>query len=344
MRYSHCRPLFAVLMLDLFAVSLAERASVSAEGIALPADEPSICPVLSPLCDNPRSCPPSCLSVPDPQSSVVMRVLNQQMGNLELLYVKNCGEEMRYWVIDSRGEFTFSTRVGDRWRLRMKSGALAFEISVGRGTNQVISVPPCLLPAQQHAAALAQRHDAPFPDAAALHECNPWKHLSISEPSPGLHIACVLPGDSHTLAVWADGWTGGKTGQAAPSHSIFVPTELTEASDLALLVMERLQVPTRGRLHNSPAVYTSYAKRLRSAAEVKAERCVFIFEGGLWMWPGGGACLTMPRSVQGCSQMITACARRCGGGPQALLGGPRRDENTQRHSHYTQSIPTCAAR
>eukprot|EP00964_Phaeocystis_antarctica_P037522 scaffold21430_cov48-Phaeocystis_antarctica.AAC.2 len=56
--------------------------------------------------------------------SVELHIINEHMGNLELLYVAG-STERRYWVIDARGDFKISTRAGDVWYLRTKTGTLA---------------------------------------------------------------------------------------------------------------------------------------------------------------------------------------------------------------------------
>lgn len=230
---------------------------------------------------------------------VVLKVANQQMRNLELLWY-NGRTEKRYWVVDARGEFTISTRSGDRWRLRMKSGELAAEILVGDETQQLYSIPHCLPPSQQAEAELAATHDLTLPTAAELDRCAPWAHLSRIEPSPGMHVVCILPhspadatGGMHTLAVYADGWTGG--GVAAdgsqrplPSHAFNLPRSGTsDVEAIAYFIMRRLHTPTRGPKHNAPALFLPSGERLHTVADVLAAACVLVFEGGMWVWPGG---------------------------------------------------------
>ena len=70
--------------------------------------------------------------------SVELHVINEHMGNLELLYVAG-STERRYWVIDARGDFKISTRAGDLWYLRTKTGTLAAEITVGSDARQVLA-------------------------------------------------------------------------------------------------------------------------------------------------------------------------------------------------------------
>ena len=78
---------------------------------------------------------------------VVLHVINEHMGNLELLYVAG-DTERRYWVIDARGDFKINTREGDVWYLRTKTGTLAAEITVGSDARQKLTIPRCLPEAQ----------------------------------------------------------------------------------------------------------------------------------------------------------------------------------------------------
>ena len=67
---------------------------------------------------------------------VELHVINEHMGNLELLYVAG-DTERRYWVIDARGDFRINTREGDVWYLRTKTGTLAAEITVGSDVSGI---------------------------------------------------------------------------------------------------------------------------------------------------------------------------------------------------------------
>ena len=78
---------------------------------------------------------------------VELHVINEHMGNLELLYVAG-DTERRYWVIDARGDFRINTREGDVWYLRTKTGTLAAEITVGSDARQKLTIPRCLPEAQ----------------------------------------------------------------------------------------------------------------------------------------------------------------------------------------------------
>ena len=78
---------------------------------------------------------------------MVLHVINEHMGNLELLYVSG-DTERRYWVIDARGDFKINTREGDVWYLRTKTGTLAAEITVGSDARQKLTIPRCLPEAQ----------------------------------------------------------------------------------------------------------------------------------------------------------------------------------------------------
>ena len=76
----------------------------------------------------------------------------------------------------------------------MKSGELAAELSIGGGRQQRYVVPHCLPPTQHAEAIAAAAHDvAPVPPSR-LGGCFPWDHLSRTEPSPGMHVVCILPG------------------------------------------------------------------------------------------------------------------------------------------------------
>ena len=118
--------------------------------------------------------------------SVELHIINEHMGNLELLYVAG-STERRYWVIDARGDFKISTRAGDVWYLRTKTGTLAAEITVGSDARQELTIPRCLPEAQLEATAAATAHDVPTPAVGLLEACAPWSLLSASEPSPGVH-------------------------------------------------------------------------------------------------------------------------------------------------------------
>ena len=117
--------------------------------------------------------------------SVELRVINEHMGNLELLYVAGTTER-RYWVIDARGDFKISTRAGDLWYLRTKMGTLAAQITVGSDARQELTIPRCLPEAQLEETAAATAHDVPTPAVGLLEGCAPWSLLSASEPSPGM--------------------------------------------------------------------------------------------------------------------------------------------------------------
>ena len=145
--------------------------------------------------------------------SAILKINNTQMRNLELLWYDGRSEK-RYWVIDARGSFEIQTRAGDRWRLRMKSGELAAEIRVGDATRQQYAIPPCLPPSQMDEAVAAAAYDVVPPLLDELEQCAPWGHLSETQPSPGMHVVCILnrsmpEGLQTELAVYADGWTGG---------------------------------------------------------------------------------------------------------------------------------------
>lgn len=225
---------------------------------------------------------------------VELHVINEHMGNLELLYVAG-DTERRYWVIDARGDFRINTREGDVWYLRTKTGTLAAEITVGSDARQKLTIPRCLPEAQLEEAAAASAHDVPTPAVGRLEGCAPWSLLSASEPSPGMHVVCVLPPPEHApveaaqLAVYADGWTEGapQASRPPPSHSLMLPPGVaTSVEALALHVMRRLGVAARGPAHQPPGIYLPSGARLSSVAEVLAAPCVLIFEGGLWVWPG----------------------------------------------------------
>ena len=225
---------------------------------------------------------------------VHLTVANEQMGNLELLYYDGAAEK-RYWVVDARGTFDVATRAGDVWRLRMKSGELAAEITVGGGGVQRATIPHCLPPAQRAEAEAATAHDVAMPDAAQLQPCAPWQHLSTSEPSPGMHVVCILAtagagsdGAVAWLAVYADGWTGSDASlaQPPPSHAVALPAPHADSVEaVARFVMQRLGVPRRGPRHQPPAAYLPSGTRIESVAELLSAACVIIFEGGMWVWP-----------------------------------------------------------
>lgn len=222
-----------------------------------------------------------------------LRVINEHMGNLELLYVAGTTER-RYWVVDARGDFKIGTRLGDRWYLRTKTGTLAAEITVGSDARQELVIPRCLPEAQLEEAAAATARDVPTPAVGLLEGCAPWSLLSSSEPSPGMHVVCVLPPPEHApveaaqLAVYADGWTEGapQATRPPPSHSFVLPPGVASVEAVALHVMQRLGVAARGPQHQPPAIYLPSGARLSSVAEVLAAPCVLVFEGGVWVWPG----------------------------------------------------------
>ena len=154
----------------------------------------------------------------------------------------------------------------------MTTGVVAAEVLVADQPSATIA--SCLPVEQSTSAMQAAAHDAPPPSAAELEHCDPWRLLSGSEPSPGMHVLCALPGDSgdYRLAVFADGWAGGAApaSRPAPQVSLHVSAgEVGGVKGMALLVMERLQVPTRGPRHNSPAIFTPLGAELHSAAEVR---------------------------------------------------------------------------
>ena len=221
-----------------------------------------------------------------------MIIQNEQMGNLELLYYDG-RTERRYWVVDARGSFRIGTRPGDQWRLRTKTNELAAELVVGADPRQEFVIPKCLPPSQLEEATAAIAYDVPPPSAALLEGCAPWQLLSASEPSPGMHVVCVLPPpddapvEAAQLAVFADGWTSGApaASRPAPSHSFVLPPDTGSVEAVAHAVMRRLQVMRRGPQHQQPALYLPSGARLSSVAEVLAAPCVLVFEGGLWMWP-----------------------------------------------------------
>ena len=140
---------------------------------SLPAPLPAVCPILL-----------SGSSTEARRGSVELHIINEHMGNLELLYVAG-STERRYWVIDARGDFKISTRAGDLWYLRTKTGTLAAEITVGSDARQELTIPRCLPEAQLEETAAATAHDVPTPAVGLLEGCAPWSLLSASEPSPG---------------------------------------------------------------------------------------------------------------------------------------------------------------
>lgn len=110
-----------------------------------------------------------------------MTLINQQMRNLELLWYDGRSER-RYWVVDARGRFEISTRAGDRWRLRMKSGELAAEISVGDSPEQRFVIPACLPPSQEAQARAAATHDVEPPTDDELQRREPTRPPSPTPP------------------------------------------------------------------------------------------------------------------------------------------------------------------
>lgn len=241
--------------------------------------------------------------------SVTMHVINDQMRNLELFYFDG-STERRWWVIDARGVFDIGTRPGDMWRLRMKDGTLAAEITVGTDALQQVTVPECL-PADRQAEAHqaeARAPDAPPPVASTLEACAPWDHLSASEPSPGCHVICAVPLANGTLhlAVWADGWTRGipAASHPPPHHSFLVPPSFLPAAaiaaapssrlaakgldELTQFLLARLRVPRRGPLHQPAAFFHPSGLRLRGLSSLLQSEAgeFFLFEGGQWVWPG----------------------------------------------------------
>ena len=267
---------------------LAERATADGDAAAQSADAPAVCPHELVGSSSGRAA-----------GGVRLHVTNEHMTNLELLYYDGQAEK-RYWVIDAFGGFDIGTRHNDRWRLRRKNGDLVAEIRVGSDAEQTVAVPPCVAAAQLPEVLAARKHDYLGPDiwvaSAELEECSPWQHLSSSEPSPGLHVVCVLPapeGAAATyaalLAVYADGWTGGakQATRPPPSHSFLLPRDVAAESveAIARFVMTRLGSARRGPQHQAPAVYTPSAARLGDAVELLAAPCAFVFEGGLWLWP-----------------------------------------------------------
>ena len=219
-----------------------------------------------------------------PTEGVTLTIDNSQNNNLELLFFDG-REETRYWVVDARGSFTVGTRGGDTWRLRMKSGELAAELRVGPERVQRMTIPHCLPTVQEAEAVAAMKLDVPLPTSTELEQCAPWAHLSSSEPSPGMHVVCVM---APTLAVFADGWTGGapSASRPLPSHAFALPaTSADSIASIARVVMHRLQSARRGPLHNAPAFYLPTGERLESAEALLAAPCVLLFEGGMWIWP-----------------------------------------------------------
>ena len=248
--------------------------------------------------DAPAVCPHQLVGTSSGRAAGAVRlhVINEHMTNLELLYFDGNAEK-RYWVIDAFGSFDIGTRHNDRWRLRRKNGDLVAEIRVGSDGEQSVTVPPCVADAHLPDVLAAQKHDylGPPPTSAELEACSPWQHLSSSEPSPGLHVVCLLPAPEGAadyaalLAVFADGWTGGarQATRPPPSHSFLLPrgTARDSVEAIARFVMTRLGSARRGPQHQAPAIYTPSAARLGDASEVLSAPCVFVFEGGLWLWP-----------------------------------------------------------
>ena len=169
-----------LVLAGMVGVANADFASVGAQGTMLHVDDTldgiRLCPTLSPLCESSKSQPVECGSKSDSKGSyaVVMRVENQLMANLELLYVDHAGKEVRYWVIDAQGEFKFNTRPGDLWRMRIKTGDLAFELRVpAAGATQSTIVPSCLPLAQLDTFRATLVYDEPAPDPEVSHWIQP---------------------------------------------------------------------------------------------------------------------------------------------------------------------------
>lgn len=222
-----------------------------------------------------EACPTASTDVSrrDPSSEVNLEIINEQMRNLELLWVQPDGAEKRYWVIDAYGTFQTSTGKGDIWRLRMKTGDLAAEILVTASSgHQIHVVRPCLPEPQRAAVEYAERLDVELEGGAdALAACDPWAQLSTREPVPGMHVACVLrpsarapPGSHATLAVYAEAWTRHtrRSASVLPTAVLALPEAVETGEGVARLVMDRLQVVRRGPLHQPPALFSPAGVRL----------------------------------------------------------------------------------
>ena len=251
-----------------------------------------LCPISINLREQGAATPPTAAG------HVSLTLLNTQMRNLELLYVDGGGSEKRYWVVDARGNFTITTRPADTWRLRMKTGDLAAEITVGGSRVQLATIGECVPADREEGALAATALRVHPPSPPAFDECDPWAHLSGSEPSPGFHVLCVTKPESDDpgvveVSVWTDGWSDGirPSSRPTPSYTLRVPTlrlasESASESEngnswlsslgggggggalhaLASLVMAR--TPARGPKHPLPAFYSPRGSRLSSLQEL----------------------------------------------------------------------------
>merc|ERR1711920_539126 len=49
--------------------------------------------------------------------------------------------------------------------------------------------------------------------------------------------------------------------------------------------MDRMQRTERGPRHNEPAFYSPVGARLETIEQLLRSTCLFLFEGGVWVWP-----------------------------------------------------------